>query len=67
MRNRTKIWPGTAVVGSALLLVAALGIITPHSPQAKSAAYTFTFLAALNEPAPGGGFHLDDFRARGAQ
>jgi len=60
MRNRITHWSG-AVVGSALLVVAALGMITPHSPQAQSAAYTFTLLATLNEPAPGGGFHINDF------
>src|SRR5712692_235381 len=65
MQNRLKNWRSAAVVGSALLVVAGLSGIKPHGAQAKPAEYTFTPIAFLDKPAPGGGKFTFDFEPYG--
>ena len=55
MQNRLKHWRRAAVVGIALLLVAGLSGIKLRGAQAKPPGYTFTPIAFLDHPAPGGG------------
>ncbi len=65
MKNRLKNWRSAAVVGIALLLVAGLSGIKPRGAQAKPPAYTFTPIAFLGDPAPGGGTFTFDFEPYG--
>ena len=55
---------GAAVVGIALLLVAALNGI-PRDAQAKQPGYTFKAIAFLSDPAPKGGTFVNDFEPGG--
>src|SRR5262245_26964655 len=52
-------------IGIALLLAAGLGGIKPRDAQAKPPGYTFTLIAALGDPAPGGGTFVNDFEPGG--
>ena len=65
MQNRLKHWRRAAVVGIALLLVAGLSGIKPRGAQAKPPGYTFTPIAFLDHPAPGGGTLINDFEPGG--
>jgi len=66
MQNRPKHWSSAAVVGIALLVVAGLSGINPPGAQVKPLAYTFTPIAFLGDPAPGGGiFFVHDFEPSG--
>ena len=65
MKNRLKNWRSTAAVGIALLLVAGLSGIKPRGAQAKPPGYTFTPVAFLGDPAPGGGTFVNDFEPGG--
>ena len=63
--NRLKHWRSAAVVGIALLLVAGLSGIKPWGAEAKPLGYTFTPVAFLGDPAPGGGTFVNDFEPGG--
>src|SRR5207247_7379782 len=65
MKNRLKHWRSAAVVGIALLFVAGLSGIKPRGAQAKPLGYTFTPIAFLDDPAPGGGTFVNDFEPGG--
>lgn len=65
MRNRLRNWRSAAVVGIALLLVAGQSGIKTRGAQAKPSGYTFTPVAFLGDPAPGGGTFVNDFEPGG--
>jgi hypothetical protein len=65
MKNRLKHWRSAAVVGIALLFVAGLSGIKPCGAQAQPLGYTFTPVAFLDDPAPGGGTFVNDFEPGG--
>ena len=60
-----KSWRTGAVAGIALLLLAGFSGIKPCAAQAQSFAYTFTPIAFLDDPAPGGGVLTNDFEPNG--
>jgi hypothetical protein len=65
MKNTLKHWRSAAVIGIALLLAAGLSGITPRGAQAEPLGYTFTPVAFLGDPAPGGGTFVNDFEPGG--
>jgi hypothetical protein len=52
-------------IGITLLLAAGLSGIKPHDAQATPPGYTFTKIATLGDPAPGGGTFVNDFEPGG--
>src|SRR5512144_2272850 len=64
-KNTWKNGRSAAVVGIAFLLLTGLTGSQPRAAQAQLPSYTFTPIAFLDDPAPGGGVFTNDFEPNG--